>query len=66
MDQASFALAIQAFQQGASVLQRAEDGLGLGLATAVGSLKAVGGEIHLVSSEDIGCCIEMEFPIELS
>ncbi|CAN1548312.1 BaeS Signal transduction histidine kinase [Caulobacteraceae bacterium] len=66
MDQASFALAIQAFQQGASVLQRAEDGLGLGLATAVGSLKAVGGEIHLVSGEDIGCCIEMEFPIELS
>jgi signal transduction histidine kinase len=66
MDQTSFALAIQAFKQGNSALQRTEDGLGLGLATAVGSLKAVGGEIHLVSGEDVGFGIEMEFPLELS
>jgi two-component system sensor histidine kinase SenX3 len=65
MDQTSFALAIQAFKQGTNALQRTEDGLGLGLATAVGSLKAVGGEIHLVSGEDVGFGIEMEFPIEL-
>jgi C4-dicarboxylate-specific signal transduction histidine kinase len=66
MDQTSFALAIQAFKQGNNALQRTEDGLGLGLATAVGSLKAVGGEIHLVSGEDVGFGIEMEFPLELS
>jgi K+-sensing histidine kinase KdpD len=66
MDQTSFALAIQAFKQGTNALQRTEDGLGLGLATAVGSLKAVGGEIHLVSGEDVGFGIEMEFPLELA
>ncbi len=66
MDQTSFALAIQAFKQGSNALQRTEDGLGLGLATAVGSLKAVGGEIHLVNGEDVGFGIEMEFPLELS
>ena len=66
MDQTSFALAIQAFKQGSNALQRTEDGLGLGLATAVGSLKAVGGEIHLVKGEDVGFGIEMEFPLELS
>jgi C4-dicarboxylate-specific signal transduction histidine kinase len=65
MDQTSFALAIQAFKQGNNVLQRTENGLGLGLATAVGSLKAVGGEIHLVNGEDVGFVIEMEFPLEL-
>lgn len=65
MDQTSFALAIQAFKQGHSALHRTEDGLGLGLATAVGSLKAVGGEIHLVSGENVGFGIEMEFPLEL-
>lgn len=65
MDQSSFALAIQAFKQGQSALERSEDGLGLGLATAVGSLKAVGGDIHLMSEVGEGFGIEMEFPLEI-
>ncbi|WP_298231012.1 hybrid sensor histidine kinase/response regulator [Aquidulcibacter sp.] len=66
MDQTSFALAIEAFKQGKNALQRTEDGLGLGLATAAGSMKAVGGEIHLVNDEDVGFGIEMEFPLEMN
>jgi len=65
MDQTSFALAIEAFKQGTNALQRTEDGLGLGLATAIGSLKAVGGEIHLASGDDVGFGIEMEFPSDI-